>query len=129
MTKRSAWWKAFLVALSNGAADAFREQLQLARELVVLPLAYDGLGGLAAVATVHGELERAARLYGASRAHRSGDPDDPVDVRLRVTFFEPARVRHGPAAWEAAAREGAALGFEDAIAFALERDEHGDPEQ
>jgi hypothetical protein len=29
-------------------------------------------------------------------------------------------VRRGPAAWDAAVREGGALGFEDAIAFALD---------
>ncbi len=36
------------------------------------------------------------------------------------TFFEPARARCGTEAWNAAAREGSALSFEEAIAYALE---------
>ena len=102
-----------------GAAAAFREALELARELVVLPVALDGLRGLAAIAARHGDLDRAARLYGAAEAHRYGQPELPVDVRFRDTFIAPARVRHGAEAWDSAARAGAALGFHDAIADAL----------
>ena len=46
----------------GGAADAFHEQLELARELVILPAAFEGLRGLAAVAAHHGDHDRAARL-------------------------------------------------------------------
>jgi predicted ATPase/DNA-binding SARP family transcriptional activator len=103
----------------TGAAAAFREQLELTRELVILPAAGDGLRGLAAVAAQHGDLDRAARLYGAAGAHRYGQPEQPFDVRVRDTFIGPARARHGAEAWDAAARAGAALGFRDAIAYAL----------
>ena len=94
-----------------GAAAAFREQLELARELVVLPAAFEGLRGLAAVAARHGDLDRAARLYGAAEAHRYGQPEHPVDVRVRDTFFAPARARHGTEAWDTARarRRGARL--------------------
>jgi hypothetical protein len=78
-----------------GAVAAFREQLELARELVVLPAAGEGLRGLAAVAARDGDLDRAARLYGAAGAHRYGQPEHPFDVRVRETFIAPARVRHG----------------------------------
>jgi hypothetical protein len=102
-----------------GAVAAFREALELARELVVLPVAFEGLRGLAAIAASHGDLDRAARLYGAAGTHRYDEPEHPVDVRVRDTFFAPARARHGVKAWDAAARAGAALGFRDAIAYAL----------
>jgi predicted ATPase len=104
---------------ADAARDAFREELELCRDLAVLPVAAEGLGGLAAVATVRGELERAARLYGAAEAHRYGQAWVPVDERLRTAFFDPARARFGDEAWDAAVRRGAALSFEDAIAAAL----------
>jgi predicted ATPase len=102
-----------------GAAAAFGEALELARELVVLPVTFDGLRGLAAVAVRHGDLDRAARLYGAAGAHHYGEPENPVDVRVCDTFFAPARARHGTDAWDGAARAGATLDFHDAIAYAL----------
>jgi hypothetical protein len=40
--------------------------------------------------------------------------------QARKAFFEPAPARCGADAWEAAARDGAALTFEDAIAGALD---------
>ena len=112
-----------LAALLTGdddiAEEAFREELKLCRELAVLPIAAEGLGGLAAVATDRDDLDRAARLYGAAGTHRYSQTDDPIDERLRTTFFEPARQRHGADAWDAVARAGAVLTFEDAIAYAL----------
>jgi tetratricopeptide (TPR) repeat protein len=102
-----------------GAVAAFREQLELARELVALPAAGEGLRGLAAVAARDGDLDRAGRLCGAAGAHRYGQPEHPFDVRVRETFIAPAQVRHGAEAWGTAVRAGAALGFHDAIAYAL----------
>jgi hypothetical protein len=113
-----------LAALLTGDADAacqaFREELTLCRELVFLPFASEGLAGLAAVSAIRGDDERAARLVGAAAEHRYGQPRDPVDERLDATFFEPTRTRHGADEWDAATREGGALGFEDAIAYALQ---------
>jgi hypothetical protein len=76
--------------------------------------------GLAAIAAVDGDARRAARLVGAAAAHRYDQPEDAVDTKLRTTFFDPACTRHGANSWDPAAREGAALRLEDAIAFALE---------
>ena len=113
-----------LAALLTGEADtasrAFREELTLCRTMVVRPVVWEGLRGLAAVAVVHGDVERAATLVGAAAAHRYDRTQDPVEVRLDQTFFEPARARCGSDAWDAAAREGGAFSFEDAIAYALE---------
>src|SRR5215217_7367411 len=111
---------ALLTGDTDAARSAFDEELRLCREIVALPFASEGLAGLAAVAAVRDELDRAARLYGASGAHRYGQPRDPVDARLHTRYFEPARSRHGPDAWDATAREGATLSFEHAIAYALE---------
>jgi predicted ATPase/DNA-binding SARP family transcriptional activator len=105
---------------TEAAHDAFREELTLGRELVVSPAASGALTGLAAVAALDNELERAARLAGAAAAHRHGEPQDPVDARLDATILEPARTRCGADAWDAALREGTALSFEDAIAYALD---------
>jgi predicted ATPase/DNA-binding SARP family transcriptional activator len=109
-----------LTGETDTASQAFREELILSRETVVRPLAFEGLRGVAAIAVVKGDAKRAATLAGAASAHRYDEPADPVDVRLEAEFFEPARARYGTDAWNAAAREGSALTFEAAIAYALE---------
>ena len=81
---------------------------------------WEGVGGLAAVAAARGDLDRAARLFGAAGAHRYGEQDNAIDARLHATYFQPARSRHGPDAWDAASREGAAMSFAGAIAYALD---------
>ena len=85
---------------------------------MVPPVASEGLKGLAAV---RGEDDRAARLAGAAAAHRYGEREDAVDARVNASFLKPARSRIGRDAWDVAAREGAALSFEDAIADALDQ--------
>jgi hypothetical protein len=113
-----------LAELLTGDADAarhaFREELMLCRELVDRHYISEGLRGLAAVAAVHGDLRRAARLVGASSAHRYGQPFDVIEARLDASFFDAARARCGTKAWGAAAREGGVLTFDDAIAYALQ---------
>jgi len=111
---------ALLTGETDTASHAFREELTLCRELVVRPVAFEGLRGLAAIAVVDGDAKRAATLVGAADTHRCDRTEDPVEPRLDRAFFEPARTRCGTDAWNAAAREGSALTFEDAIAYALE---------
>jgi hypothetical protein len=111
---------ALLAGETGTASDAFREELRLCREMVVRAGAFEGLSGLAAVAVVRGDDTRAATLVGAAAAHRFDKPEDPVESRLERAFFEPARARCGADAWNATTREGRALSFEDAIAYALE---------
>ena len=120
---------ALLTGDSDAARDAFREELTLSSEAVLRPLASEGLLGLAAVATVRGNTYRAARLRGAAAAYDSSGIHDAAAAhhssriynRLDTEFFEPARTRHGADAWDAAARDGSALSFEEAIAYALEK--------
>ena len=104
---------------TEAARQAFREALELCRELVVLPFASKRVADLAAVAAVRDDLDRAARLSGAAAAHRY-EREDAVDVRLAATFLEPARARCDADGWDAAFREGATLNFDDAIAYALD---------
>jgi predicted ATPase/DNA-binding SARP family transcriptional activator len=119
MVRGNAGMAALFTGDTDAARDAFREELELSRELAILPFAGEGLAGLAAVAVVRGELERAAWLCGAAATHRYGQPNDPVDDRLRAAFFDPARRRLGAEAWDAAVRRGAAMSFEEAIGAAL----------
>jgi hypothetical protein len=111
---------ALLIGETDAASHAFREELTLGRDMVVRSVLFEGLRGLAAVAVVHGADTRAATLVGAARAHRYDKPEDSVEARLDETFFTPARTRCGTAKWDAAAREGSALSFEGAIAYALD---------
>jgi predicted ATPase/class 3 adenylate cyclase len=105
---------------TDAAAHAFREELSLCRELVARPFAAEGLRGLAAVAVVRGDTDRAARLVGAAAAHRYGQPVDPVEARLDAAFFQPARTRYGASEWDAAARAAGELSFDAAIVYALD---------
>jgi predicted ATPase len=111
---------ALLTGETDTASHAFREELTHCREMVIRPLVFEGLRGLAAVAVVDGDDKRGATLVGAAEAHRYDQPKDPVEARLDETFFEPARTRCGTDAWNVAAREGSELNFDDAIAYALE---------
>jgi hypothetical protein len=111
---------ALLTGETDTASHAFREELMLCRDMVVRPVVFEGLRGLAAVAVVDGDDKRAATLVGAADAHRYHQAEDPVEARLDKRFFAAARRRCGTDAWNAAAREGSMLSFEDAIAYALE---------
>jgi hypothetical protein len=111
---------ALLTGQARTAADAFREELALCRELVVRPAAWEGLRGLAAIAATDGDDERAATLAGAAAAYRYDQVEDPVEARLDAAFLDPARARVGAEEWDAAARAGGSLTFEEAVAYALE---------
>jgi hypothetical protein len=104
----------------DAAREAFREELTRCRELRILPMAPEGLLGLAAVAAVRNDSHRAARLAGAAAAHSYGTLLDEVKARLQTDFLDPARTHHGTDAWDAAVRDGTALSFDDAIAYALD---------
>jgi predicted ATPase/DNA-binding SARP family transcriptional activator len=111
---------ALLTGDTDAAREGFRQELKLCRDLVARPFVFEGLRGLAAVAAVDGDLHRAARLAGAAAMHLYGQPQDAVDDRLDAAFFEASRARCGARAWDAAARDGSTLSFEDAIAYALD---------
>jgi len=113
-----------LAALFTGdheaARAAFREELEIVRELVLRPIASEGFLGLAALAAADGNAPRAARLRGAAQSHTFDNQQEDVVRRVEARFLDAARASAGADAWDRAAREGAALSFEDAIAYALE---------
>jgi predicted ATPase/class 3 adenylate cyclase len=123
MVKGNLGLAALLTGDTERARGAFREELALSRELVVLAFAHECLSGLAAVAAVDGDDDRAARLLGAARALRLDDHVDPLQERLAARFFEPARARHGVGAWDAGMRQGRAMSSADAFAYGLEERE------
>ena len=84
---------ALLTGETDTASHAFREELTLCREMVVRPVAFEGLRGLAAVAVVNGDDERAATLVGAADAHRYDTPEDPRrgQARRERSSSPPAR--------------------------------------
>jgi predicted ATPase len=110
-----------LEALFSGdherARVAFEEQVRLCAGQEEEALAAEGLGGLAAVAAVEGDLERAARLLGAAEAIGPvGDAD--VIERLEQDFLAAARERLADAEWSSAYAAGAALGLSKAADLA-----------
>jgi predicted ATPase/DNA-binding SARP family transcriptional activator len=111
---------ALLTGDTEAARREFREELGRSCELVAPRCASEGLSGLAAVAAVRNDAHRAARLAGAAAAQRDDAERDAVEARLDAMFIQPARTRHGADAWDAVARDGGTLSFEDAIAYALQ---------
>ena len=87
--------------------------------MVIRPVAFEGLRGLAAIAVLDGDVERAARLVGAADAHRYAHAEDAVAVRLETTYFAPARIGVGRGLERRRAR-GQRAEFRHAIAYALE---------
>jgi tetratricopeptide (TPR) repeat protein len=116
----NAGMAALLTGDTNAAHHAFREELVLSRDIVSPRSASEGLKGLAAVAAVRNDAQRAARLAGAAATQRDDAPQDEVEARLDAAFIQPARTRHGTEPWDAAARDGSTLSLEDAIAYALQ---------
>jgi predicted ATPase/class 3 adenylate cyclase len=118
MTQGNFALAALLTGDTDAARRAFREELRVSRELVVNHIACEGLIGLAAVAVVCGQTERAGLLYGAAQTHTYVPQDDVVQT-LDEAYFNAARRRYGPHAWDRAVRRGRALSLGDAIAYAL----------
>jgi hypothetical protein len=100
-----------------------RESLALSRQLGDKLVAAEALEGLACSASARGEAERVARLFGAAEALREavGYRQEPREHALRKPYLAVARPQLAEAKWEAAWTEGRRLGFEEAIAYALEK--------
>jgi predicted ATPase/transcriptional regulator with XRE-family HTH domain len=108
------------------AARYFREALVPASESADKTSSAYCIQGLAAVAEARGEPQRAARLLGAAQAllKAAGVPvyvTTDHDLHQRVTSA--TRERLGEQAWTVAHDEGRAMGFEEAVAYALGKDE------
>jgi predicted ATPase/DNA-binding XRE family transcriptional regulator/Tfp pilus assembly protein PilF len=107
------------------AAWYFREALVLASEAADKTSSAYCIQGLADVAGARGEPRRAARLLGAAEAllETAGLPIYvTTDHDLHQRVASAARELLGERAWTAAHDEGRTMGFEEAVAYALEAD-------
>src|SRR5215204_1538623 len=115
-------WAALVRGDQQQAEGLHRESLALSGQLGDKLVAAEALEGLACSASARGEAERVARLFGAAEALREvvGYRQEPREHALRKSYLVAARTRLSKARWEAAWTEGRRLGFEEAIAYALE---------
>jgi predicted ATPase/class 3 adenylate cyclase len=117
-----------LVALYERDRDAadfhFREALPLAWRAGAKRSIAEELYGLAAVAAIDRDAERCARLWGAADAIKlsTNSPLSEPEKFLVEEFLEPARAALGEDVGARMATEGAALGLDEALDYALAPD-------
>jgi predicted ATPase/DNA-binding SARP family transcriptional activator/DNA-binding NarL/FixJ family response regulator len=127
-------WAALLRGDPGRATTLYAESLELKRELGENPLLVkltvalpETLDGLACVAVARGETERAVRLFGATRALHEQVRDHLTLAReyaaLREPYLADTHSQLSEEAWEAAFTEGRAMGFEEAVEYALSEEE------
>jgi predicted ATPase/DNA-binding NarL/FixJ family response regulator len=126
-------WAALLRGDPERATTLYAESLELKRELGDKPLLVkltvalpETLDGLACVAVAKGEAERAVRLFGATRALHEQVSDHTTTreyAALREPYLAATRSQLSEEAWEAAFAEGRAMGFEEAVEYALSEEE------
>ena len=116
-------WAALMRGNLQQAEVLHRESLALSRQLGDKLVAAEALEGLACSASARGEAERVARLFGAAESLREavGYRQEPREHALREPYLVAARPRLSEARWDAAWAEGRRLGFEEAIAYALDK--------
>jgi len=116
-------WAALMRGDQQQAEVLHRESLALSRQLGDKLVAAEALEGLACSASARGETKRVARLFGAAEALREavGYRQEPREHAMREPYLVAARPRLSEARWDAAWAEGRRLGFEEAIAYALEK--------
>jgi DNA-binding CsgD family transcriptional regulator len=88
-------------------------------------IAPESLEGLACIAASEGEVERAAKLFGAAQAlcDAVGYHHTPEEAALREPYLATTRSRLGAAALEEAMAQGRAMRLEEAIEHALSGEE------
>jgi DNA-binding NarL/FixJ family response regulator len=130
-------WAALLRGDPERATRLYAESLELKRELGDKPLLVkltvalpETLDGLACVAVAKGETERAVRLFGATRAFNEQVSDHNYTreyAALREPYLTATRSQLSEEAWKAAFAEGQAMGFEEAVEYALSEEERLPP--
>jgi predicted ATPase/class 3 adenylate cyclase len=113
-----------MVAIERGVTDRAQAMLQdaltIAVEIGSKPAGQSALDVMAGLAVLREEWARAARLYGAAEAQgaHTSIRRDPADEMFLAPRIGRARAALGKAAFDAAAHDGRALGYDDAIAEA-----------
>src|SRR5215207_1795180 len=117
-------WAALMRGNPQQAEALHRESLALSGQLGDKLVAAEALEGLACSASARGEAaERVARLFGAAESLRGtvGYRQETREKALREPYLVAARAQLSESRWDAAWAEGRRLGFEEAIAYALEK--------
>jgi DNA-binding CsgD family transcriptional regulator len=122
-------WATLLRGEYDKARILHKESLALCHDLGDKMVASESLEGLACTAGAKGDAERTARLFGAAEALRDavGCQQIPRERDLREPYLEASRSRLAEAAWEKAFMEGRAMGMEEAVEYALSKEEVTDP--
>jgi predicted ATPase/class 3 adenylate cyclase len=114
-------WAALMGRDPDRAVSLHQESLALSQQLGDKLVAAEAMEGLACSASIRGQSERVARLFGAAEILREavGYQQQPREQALRAPYLAAARSRSAASAWDAAWAEGRRLGFEEAVAYAL----------
>jgi predicted ATPase/DNA-binding CsgD family transcriptional regulator len=106
------------------AAASFEESLTLALEQGLLGFAGFLVGGIASVAAENGELERAARLFGAfhARMEAIGMEIQSQDEAGIEPYVSVTKRKLGAKTFETLLEEGRAMTEEQAVAYAFSQD-------
>jgi non-specific serine/threonine protein kinase len=122
-------WAMLLRGEYDKANALHKESLALCHDLGDKMIASESLEGLACTAGAKGDAEWAARLFGAAEVLREavGYQQAPRDRSLREPYLEASRSRLAEAAWEKAFMEGRTMGMEEAVEYALSKEEEADP--
>lgn len=108
------------------AAEQFKESLRICRELGEHRVLIRCLEALAMVAVGQQRRSRAARLWGAAAALRetAGMPVPAIDLPRYEREVQQAKVEADDREWEMAWKQGALMGPEKAVTYALSPAEH-----
>ena len=110
-----------IVAVGRGSSDAARDRLSeamaIAGEIGSKPAGQSALDVSGGLAALRNDWARAARLFGAAEAQiaKTGLQREPADEAFLGPLIAQAREALGPAAFDAAATAGRALGYEEAM--------------
>jgi len=111
---------ALLLGDSTLAAQLFAESITAAQEIGVARIVMGAVAGLAGVALVRGQPERAVRLLGAVEAARETSGVGRIShAPYAERIAAEVRARLGESAFAAAWKQGQAVPFEHALAGAL----------
>ena len=118
-------WMALLQNDFHGTADFYEESLNLAWDTGMKPIVLPILEGYACMAGARGEARRAARLWGAAQVlhEAKGIPRDIDWLEEADERISDIRLRMDEQAWEGALAKGRAMTLEEAVAYALEKNE------
>jgi hypothetical protein len=118
-------WIALLQDDLGRANDLYGESLSLSWDTGLNPLVQSALEGFACLAGAQGEAERAGLLWGAAQTlhETKGIPRDIDFLAEADARISAVRSGMGEQAWEEAWRKGRAMTLDEAVSYALEREE------